>query len=68
MRSLRTDPADAVDAEAGSGSGGSELLRGPAILSRLVALLLDLTRALVDPAARSEPGVLLLRPFHNAGR
>ena len=57
VRSLRSDPTDALDAEAG-GSGGSELLRGPAILSRLVARLLDLARALADPAARSEPGTL----------
>ena len=66
VRSLRSDPTDAIDAEAG-GSGGSELLRGPAILSRLVARLLDLARALADPAARSEPGTLPPRPLPHAG-
>ncbi|KAK9825892.1 hypothetical protein WJX81_002200 [Elliptochloris bilobata] len=53
--SLRLDPTDAVDAEAGS--CGSDLLRGPAILSHLVASLLGLACALSDPPARSGAGV-----------
>ncbi len=54
-RSLRADPTDAVDAEAAS--GGGELLRGPAVLSHLVASLLALARCRSGASERSDAGV-----------
>jgi hypothetical protein len=49
---LRADPCDATDTEAATG----DLLRGPAVLSHLVAGLLALARARAGAAAPAAAG------------